>query len=211
MRIRSKQKVANWLAQAEPLLMHADGLYAQGSWAQTCLEVGCGRGRFLQEMARLHPDWRFIGCDRYTAITARAAARCAGDSLMNVRFCDGDIRAVKGLQRASIDCIYLNFSDPWPRRRHEARRLTHASFLSFYRNLLVPGGRVEYKTDDAAFFDWRLQSLTTAGWTIAREWRSLPAQAPEGMEGDAAFVRTEYEERFRASGMPILHLRAVAP
>ncbi|MCY0870358.1 MAG: tRNA (guanosine(46)-N7)-methyltransferase TrmB, partial [Firmicutes bacterium] len=67
------------------------------------------------------------------------------------------------------------------------------------------------KTDDETFFDWSLHSLNAAGWIVTREWRAVPAQAPIGMESDAAFVQTEYEQRFRDRGLSIFHLCAVAP
>lgn len=173
------------------------------------LEIGCGRGSFLLKMAATHPDELFIGLEKYTPIIARAAAAAAARGVSNALFLELDaMEAAEWIPRRRCDALYLNFSDPWPRRRNEAKRLTHARFLAVYEQLLSPGGRLEFKTDNAEFFEWSIRSFRQSGWRAADLLRALPEDEDGAGAGVARHVQTEYERRFRSLGQPIHFLCA---
>ncbi len=224
MRIRGKDKVPGLLAQAADLLIdpetwsgppdNAAGAQSDaksgGRFTRQFMEVGCGRGAFVCTLAARQPgDW-FIAVDKYTPIVARAAALAVERKLTNIRFFDGDLEQLRSVvPPRSLDGIYLNFSDPWPRRRNERKRLTHGRLLEIYQSWLKPGGFLEFKTDNEEFYTWSVQSLARAGWDLAREERGLPASPPPERADEAAFIQTEYEAKFRAQNLAIYHLRAM--
>ncbi len=215
MRIRGKEKVPALLQQADAWIhQETDGLITidTTSYPTVCLEVGCGKGVFLSELASRHANVFYLGIDKFVEIIARAATQSATREVKNVLFTMTDVERIESIVApSSIQTIYLNFSDPWPRRKNEKRRLTYPRFLDKYARLLAPGGWVEMKTDNADLFIWSLQSFTKAGWTIAESERALSETAQEGFEDEARYIKTEYETRFRGLGVPICFLRAIPP
>ncbi len=215
MRIRGKEKVPALLQQADAWIhQENNGLIAidKNLYPTVCLEVGCGKGVFLSELALRHRDVFYVGIDKFVEIIARAATLSAKKEVKNVLFSMIDVERIESLiAPSSIQTIYLNFSDPWPRRKNEKRRLTYPRFLDIYSKLLAPGGWIEMKTDNADLFIWSLQAFTKAGWTVAESERALSQSAPEGLEDEARYIKTEYETRFRGLGVPICFLRATPP
>lgn len=214
MRIRGKEKVPQMLADAAPLLHNPDVrmIANTAEYTHLFLEVGCGRGAFITELAKRMPDALLIGVEKYTPIIARSAALAMSMGLTNVRFLDLEMDMAYGLLPANaFSGIFLNFSDPWPRRRNAIKRLTHPRFLSLYATLLRKDGTLSMKTDNQDFFEFTIASLQTAGWTLLRRERNL--RTPETVDGafDPALIQTEYEMRFRAKGKPIYHLLAAPP
>lgn len=101
-----------------------------------------------------------------------------------------------------IDLLYLNFSDPWPKAKHEKRRLTYKSFLDTYKQILPPKGEIHFKTDNRGLFEYSLVSLTQYGMTLKQVWLDLHASNFEGN------VLTEYEAKFSNKGQVIYRLEA---
>ncbi|MHB1628074.1 MAG: tRNA (guanosine(46)-N7)-methyltransferase TrmB [Bacilli bacterium] len=215
MRIRGRDKVPALLEMAAPFLVDAEqDMVLPAGWLngyeRLCLEVGCGRGSFICQMTEREPDTLFVGLEKFLEIIARAASLAALQGLRNARFIRADAAQAEFiLPLRAFHVIYLNFSDPWPRRRNDIKRLTHPRYLQIYRNLLTAGGRLEFKTDNAAFFDWSSGSLQKAGWNVLAIDQNVSDSAPPGEEMTAKYTQTEYEQRFRAQGTPIRHLRAV--
>jgi tRNA (guanine-N7-)-methyltransferase len=213
-RLRHKYRLPIWTEQGAAHLLdtHSTTPVNPELWeAYDALdvEIGCGRGAFLQQMATLHPRTFFIGIDRIPLIAARAAAMVAEYQLPNVRIASGDIQDfAPRLGHHFVQTLYLNFSDPWPRRRQAIRRLTHASKLSVYADLLTLEGCLEFKTDNAALFEWSLASFTQAGWTLMDVTHQVLADESQPY---AKYIQTDYEKRFRALGTPICYLRAMPP
>ncbi len=216
MRIRGKEKVPALLESAAPLIYEAEsGLLippAPYEQAFTSLEIGCGRGTFITTLAQMHPDRWFIAIDKYTPIVARAAMLAMEMGLKNIRVIDMDVEQILTvLGTQSVDRIYLNFSDPWPRRRNHIKRLTHPRFIPLYLDVLREGGRLQMKTDNRELFDYSLKTLEL-GFTMLNVHYDLPVNASVGEQTDGAFteafVQTEYEQKFRALGQPIHYLLA---
>lgn len=188
----------------------------KGCWRQVFgdrnpihIEIGMGKGQFILNMAARYPNINFVGIERYSSVLLRAVEKFDTDEfsmLKNVRFVCMDARDVgEVFAHNEVDKIYLNFSDPWPKARHAKRRLTSAEFLTRYEEILVPCGKVEFKTDNTELFHFSLEQVKESGWEL--EHYTYDLHHHEFMnEGN---VMTEYEEKFSAKGNPINKLIAV--
>ena len=170
------------------------------------IEVGLGKGRFLMDLARLHPEINYIGIERYTSVLLRAVQKMQEDELPNVHFLCIDAATLPDIfDRNEVDRIYLNFSDPWPKDRHARRRLTSSEFLARYDLFLAPDGRIEFKTDNQDLFTFSLEEIESSDkWHLDASTRDLHHDAAMN-EGN---IMTEYEEKFSAVGNPICKLIA---
>ena len=170
------------------------------------IEVGMGKGRFLIDLARLHPEINYIGIERYTSVLLRAVQKMQEDELPNVHFLCIDAATLPDIfDRNEVDRIYLNFSDPWPKDRHARRRLTSSEFLARYDLFLAPDGRIEFKTDNQDLFTFSLEEIESSDkWHLDASTRDLHHDATMN-EGN---IMTEYEEKFSAVGNPICKLIA---
>ena len=166
------------------------------------IEIGMGKGRFLMELAAKNPDINYVGIEKYSSVLIRALEKMSEmeTPLANIRFVRMDAEAItKVFGAGEVDRIYLNFSDPWPKDRHAKRRLESRQFLARYDQILKKDGTIEFKTDNRALFDFALEEVEAAGWTLKEKTFDLHADARLN-EGN---VMTEYEERFSAQGNPI--------
>lgn len=164
------------------------------------IEVGMGKGRFLMTLAHQNPHINYIGIEKYSSVLIRALEKMEEDPLPNIRFIRMDAEKLTDMfDKWEIARIYLNFSDPWPKDRHAKRRLESRQFLARYDQILKKDGTIEFKTDNRALFDFALEEVEAAGWTLKEKTFDLHADARLN-EGN---VMTEYEERFSAQGNPI--------
>lgn len=169
------------------------------------IEVGMGKGRFLMDMARLHPEINYVGIEMYDSVLIRALQKReelaeAGEELPNLFFMRMDARNLPEVfAKDEVDRIYLNFSDPWPKARHAKRRLTSREFLARYKEILAKGGVVEFKTDNRELFEFSLEEVKEAGWTLLAHTFDLHHNE-QMIKGN---VMTEYEEKFSSMGNPI--------
>ena len=191
----------------------------KGKWAQVFtqeqpihIEVGMGKGRFLMDMAKLHPEINYIGIEMYDSVLLRALQKRekleeVGEKLDNLKFMCVDARLLPEIfEKGEIQRIYLNFSDPWPKARHAKRRLTSREFLARYSQILPDGAVVEFKTDNKGLFEFSLEEVNDSeGWELLAHTFDLHHQE-DMMEGN---VMTEYEEKFSSMGNPICKLIAV--
>ena len=166
------------------------------------LEIGCGKGNFACGMAAAHPDVNFIAMERVADVACLALekAEAAKESRPdNLRFLIGNAEnLVEWFPPHSIDCLYLNFSDPWPKSGHAKRRLTHRIFLEKYKTVLKKGGVLRFKTDNVGLFDFSLEEFEAMGLPMTDLTRDLH-NSPQN-EGN---VMTEYEKNFSEKGFPI--------
>lgn len=164
------------------------------------IEIGMGKGKFVHTMAKEHPDINYAGIEKYSSVLIRAVHKMEVEALPNLKLLRMDAEDVaKVFAAGEVDRIYLNFSDPWPKDRHAKRRLPSRQFLDRFRRILKPGGRLEFKTDNRALFDFALDELGPAGWEAKEVSYDLHSDA-RLMEGN---VMTEYEEKFSGMGNPI--------
>jgi len=172
------------------------------------IEVGMGKGRFIMDMARLNPEYNYIGIEMYDSVLLRAVQKLeqSDENLPNLYFIRMDARNLPEVfGKEEVDRIYLNFSDPWPKDRHAKRRLTSRQFLERYDQILTKEGQVEFKTDNRPLFEFSLEEIQAAGWKLLAHTFDL--HHDENMiKGN---VMTEYEEKFSSAGNPIHKLIAV--
>lgn len=212
MRLRKKSWAENWLADHSDLVITQDratGL--QGNWQSIFdqqqplqVEIGTGKGQFIIGMAKKYPEINFIGMEIQEAAVAVAARKADEDpvDLPNLKFIYGDGAGVETyFSKGEVAKIFLNFSDPWPKTRHESRRLTYQSFLAGYQSVLPLDGELEFKTDNRGLFEYSLYSFANYGLDFLPNGISLDLHAdPELMVDN---VETEYEEKFSSKGFPI--------
>lgn len=167
------------------------------------MEIGCGKGRFITTLASLNPDVHYIASEMIANIIVLAAEKAKDMELSNIRFVSGNVQYMAdAIPNGSVDRIYLNFSDPWPKDRHAKRRLTHKNFLDLYEKILAPSGEVHFKTDNRALFDFSLESFSENGWELSDVTYDLHNSDFEGN------IMTEYEEKFSGLGFTINRLVA---
>ena len=169
------------------------------------IEIGMGKGRFITEMASLHPEINYIGIEMYSSVLLRAVQKMnhlaeEQKAPENLRFFCVDARILGDIFAPDeIDRIYLNFSDPWPKDRHAKRRLPSKEFLAVYRKFLKKDGTLEFKTDNQDLFRFALEQLPLAKWDLKESTFDLHNNA----KLNKGNVMTEYEEKFSSKGNPI--------
>ncbi len=157
------------------------------------LEIGMGKGDFIIEMARRYPDINFIGMEKFDSVLVKATKKLEGIDLPNLKLLWYDAASIDEVFDHEIDTIYLNFSDPWPKKKHAKRRLTHENFLNKYDYIFKKGNNIIMKTDNRKLFEYSVKSLTDYGYKI--EDISLDLHSDE-----VDIVETEYEKKFVAKG-----------
>ncbi len=167
------------------------------------LEIGCGKGKFVAETAKLNPDINFVACEKISNVIIDACERVIAEGITNVYFlnCAAEVLA-KYFKPRSVEKIYLNFSNPLPKEGYKKQRLTHPRFLDIYREILKEGGLIVQKTDDGDFYRFSLESFKEAGYTVIETCEDL---ASNPVAGD---VETEHERLFKSRGKPIYRIVA---
>lgn len=169
------------------------------------IEIGMGKGQFIMQLAKEHPDINYIGIERYSSVLLRALQKMEVEPLPNIRFLCMDASIITEVfDKEEVAKIYLNFSDPWPKERHAKRRLTSRQFFERYDKILARNGVVEFKTDNDDLFAFSMEEVAEAGWTLDAHTFDLHHD-PVLNEGN---VMTEYEEKFSSLGHPIHKLIA---
>lgn len=169
------------------------------------VEIGCGKGRFIMTLAERHPEINFIAIELKAEVIYRAAQRTEQRAIPNLAFVQFNAAELADLFADSeISRIYLNFSDPWPKARHHKRRLSYASFLNTYKQLLQPYGEVHLKTDNEKLFEFSINQFANERFQLRNIAFDLH-QTPFVIEN----VMTEYEERFSSRGQRIFRTEAV--
>ena len=189
-----------------PYVIHEPEAY-KGSWQQVFgneqplyVEIGMGKGKFLHALAAMNPDRNYVGIEKYSSVLLRAIQKMEEEELPNLRFIRMDAEEITDVfGEGEVAGIYLNFSDPWPKDRHAKRRLPSGAFLERYDRILKKGGKIEFKTDNRALFDFAVEELPDSAWKA--DVITYDLHADEALcEGN---VMTEYEEKFSAQGNPI--------
>jgi len=167
------------------------------------MEIGCGKGGFICELAARHPEVNFLAVELYANVLVSACEKAKEMGLNNVRFLSGNAEYLaRFIPPHSIRRLYLNFSTPFPKKRQATHRLTHPHFLEMYKELLTPGASLIQKTDGRVFFQYSLEQFSKCGYTL--ENISLDLHT-DGIEDN---IVTEYESRFVAQGLPIYRVEA---
>ncbi|MFD3257684.1 tRNA (guanosine(46)-N7)-methyltransferase TrmB [Paenibacillus lentus] len=212
MRLRGRKGIRENLEQQKHLVI-LDPREYKGRWSEVFgndrpihIELGMGKGQFISGMSVKHPDVNFIGMDMYDELIRRASEKVRGvwqergqEEPQSVRLALGNIESIEEFfSPGEIERIYLNFSDPWPKKKHGRRRLTHPRFLNKYRSLLNENGEIHFKTDSRALFQFSLNAFAACGLQMNNISLDLHH---EGINEE--HVMTEYETKFVNQGVNI--------
>ncbi|MEK3911465.1 tRNA (guanosine(46)-N7)-methyltransferase TrmB [Paenibacillus sp. FSL H7-0331] len=217
MRLRGRKGIREALI-AQPELIILEPATYKGKWSSLFgnnnpihVELGMGKGKFISELSYQNPNINYIGVDMYDELLRRAGekaelARAAdGGSLDNLKLALFNIEKIEEIfDNSELERIYLNFSDPWPKKRHARRRLTHAGFVRKYIEILNEKGEIHFKTDSRSLFEFSLNSFADMGLRMRNISLNLHG---EGVRTD--LVLTEYETKFSEQGVPIHRLEVV--
>lgn len=164
------------------------------------LEIGSGKGQFLVDMATKFPDKYFIGVERNVTCCGFTAKKLVEKEITNAKlmFINAEI-LMQEIKDNSLEGIFLNFSDPWPKKRHQKRRLTAERYLANYYRTLKKGGRLVFKTDNPDLFAFTLENLESSPFKVI-------SKTDDYQEYDDFDMMTEYEASFREEGIPIHRL-----
>ena len=161
------------------------------------VEVGCGKGKFTAETAQANPDVLLIAVERCREAMVVAMEKAQAMGLTNVFFIDMDVANIEDIfATGEMDRLFINFPDPWPRKKNAKRRLTHRGFLDKYCRTVKEGGEIHYKTDNAPLFEFSVEEFEACGLQVNNLTRDLHANGIVG-------IMTGYEEKFHALGTPI--------
>ena len=161
------------------------------------LEIGSGKGDFLIQMSNKYPDLFFLGIEKNVTCAGITTKKLVDNEIKNVKLLYADFERISPLIKdESVEIIFLNFSDPWPKKRHHKRRLTSTKFLDEYKRILKPNGKLIFKSDNADLFAYSIEMLEEAHFHIESITNDYDGSDPF----DAA---TEYETFFREEGTKI--------
>ncbi len=207
MRMRKKKNGDERLKACQQLLLEKPETPMTNIHAKTYLEIGCGKGDFACQMAKSNPDTLFLAMEKVKDVmiiaSEKGMASLEERPSDNLRFILGNADELETwFMPESFDKIFLNFSDPWPKKGHAKRRLTCQKFLKIYLSLLKKGGTLQFKTDNVGLFAFTLEEVQALGLTLACQTDNLH-QSPFCEDN----VMTEYEQHFSSLGFPIHMLR----
>ncbi|EFV77108.1 MULTISPECIES: tRNA (guanosine(46)-N7)-methyltransferase TrmB [Cytobacillus] len=204
MRQRNKPWAKDKLAEYPQYVISEPEKY-KGKWKEAFdkdqplhIEIGTGKGRFITGMAKANPENNYIGIELADSVIVTALDRIIEDGLPNVKLLNVNANDLRDyFEKGEVDRVYLNFSDPWPKKRHAKRRLTYKSFLEIYENILGDKGEIHFKTDNQGLFESSLMSFSEYGMLLTFVSLDLHNSDYEGN------IMTEYEEKFSSRGSRI--------
>ncbi|AUW97093.1 tRNA (guanosine(46)-N7)-methyltransferase TrmB [Streptococcus pluranimalium] len=209
MRVRKRKGAEDYL-ENHPQYVILNPEDAKGKWHLVFgndnpihIEVGSGKGAFITGMALQNPNINYIGIDIQVSVLSYALDKVIESQAPNVRLLRVDGSSLTNyFEDGEVALMYLNFSDPWPKTRHEKRRLTYKTFLETYQQILPEHGEIHFKTDNRGLFEYSLASFSQYGMTLKQVWLDLHASNYESN------VMTEYEQKFSEKGQVIYRVEA---
>ena len=161
------------------------------------MEIGCGKGAFVTGLSVQFPDKRLLAVELVPDVLMMAMEKALSMGLTNVFYIDMDVANMEEIFAAGeIDRLFINFPDPWPRKKNAKRRLTHRGFLDKYCRVVRAGGEIHFKTDNAPLFEFSVEDFEICGLQVNNLTRNLHENGIVG-------IMTGYEEKFHALGTPI--------
>lgn len=210
MRLRHKPWAVEYINEHQDVIIPNPEDY-KGKWHEVFgndnpvhIEVGTGKGQFVLGMAKQNPNINYIGIELFDSVIVCALERIVeAEKPANLRLLKvNGAKLQEYFAKGDVARVYLNFSDPWPKKRHAKRRLTHEGFLKLYESVLIDNGEIHFKTDNRGLFEYSLVSMNHYGMRLNYVSLDLHAEMPEDN------IMTEYEEKFSAKGQPIYRLES---
>lgn len=162
------------------------------------IEIGIGKGKFIIEKALSNPNINYIGIEKYDSVLVRAVEKMP-ESISNLKLIRMDALSINNVFKGEVSKIYLNFSDPWPKKRHAVRRLTSDDFLQKYDSIFIDKCIIEQKTDSMLLFEYSILSYSRNNYLIKDISFDLHSR-------DVNIITTEYEEKFSKKGNSIYYI-----
>ena len=168
------------------------------------IEIGCGKGQFISTLAKLNPDINYIAIEKFDSVLLRCLEKVIDSDLTNLKLCVMDAQIISNyFKQDEVKRIYLNFSDPWPKKHHAKRRLTSPLFLEQYKLILDKKGEIFFKTDNRGLFEYSLESISNNGFSIS----NISLDLHKDLEKYPDNITTEFEDKWSKLG-PIYRLEA---
>ena len=197
MRTRYKQWAVDYLENNPNIVIDKLDLKSDFFKRPISIEIGSGKGEFIYDLAKMNPDHHFLAVERNQTVAGMMAKKLNEDEIKNVLVCPLDIaKLFEQIPDEFFDDIYLNFSDPWPKKKHAKRRLTFITFLEQYYKLLKSGGHIYIKTDNDGLYEFTLEEIEKTKFHL--ELKEFDYQFDEAHD-----AMTGYERKFREMGQPI--------
>jgi len=206
--VRGKEAV---FESGKEYLVQGDPRDNKGSWrklfkndAPIWLEIGSGKGQFLCNQAKLHPEKNFLACEGIDDVYVRIVEKCQEMELSNLLVipCFMD-HATEFFEDEELEKLFINFCDPWPKKRHIKRRLTNREKLEEYKKILGIGKLIQFKTDNDPLFEFSIEEIEAVGFEILEISRDL-----KNSQYEENNIHTEYEDKFTGFGKTINYVVA---
>ncbi|EGQ1784878.1 tRNA (guanosine(46)-N7)-methyltransferase TrmB [Staphylococcus pseudintermedius] len=208
MRMRNKPWAESYLTEHNNIVdLEAVHAHQVSEWFERQqpihIEVGSGMGKFITTLAQQNPHINYVAIERDKNVMIRVLDKVREHNLTNIKLlCNDAVILTDYFRQGEVDRIYLNFSDPWPKKRHAKRRLTYRSFLALYQQILREDGELHFKTDNRGLFAYSLESMSQFGMYFTKINLNLHQED----EGDN--IPTEYEHKFAEKGSRIYRMEA---
>ena len=168
------------------------------------IEIGCGKGQFISTLAKQNPDINYIAIEKFDSVLLRCLEKVIDSELNNLKLCVMDAAMISNyFAESEVKRIYLNFSDPWPKKHHAKRRLTSPLFLEQYKKIIDTKGEIFFKTDNRGLFEYSLESISNNGYSIS----NISLDLHKDLEKYPDNITTEFEDKWSKLG-PIYRLEA---
>ena len=168
------------------------------------IEIGCGKGQFITTLAEINKDINYVAIEKFDSVLLRVLEKIIDKDYPNLKICVIDAATISEyFDKDEVDRIYLNFSDPWPKRHHAKRRLTHENFLNEYLKIMKKDSEIHFKTDNRGLFEFSLESFNNCNWII----KNISLDLHKDLEKYPFNITTEFEDKWSKLG-PIYRLEA---
>ncbi|MCR5349498.1 MAG: tRNA (guanosine(46)-N7)-methyltransferase TrmB [Acholeplasmatales bacterium] len=168
------------------------------------IEIGCGKGQFITTLAEQNKDINYVAIEKFDSVLLRVLEKIIDKNYDNLKICVIDAATISEyFDKDEVSRIYLNFSDPWPKRHHAKRRLTHENFLNEYKKILKADGEIHFKTDNRGLFEFSLESFNKCNWNLS----NISLDLHKDLEKYPFNITTEFEDKWSKLG-PIYRLEA---
>ncbi|EKF9039449.1 tRNA (guanosine(46)-N7)-methyltransferase TrmB [Staphylococcus pseudintermedius] len=208
MRMRNKPWAESYLTEHNDIVdLEAVHAHQVSEWFERQqpihIEVGSGMGKFITTLAQQNPHINYVAIERDKNVMIRVLDKVREHNITNIKLlCNDAVILTDYFRQGEVDRIYLNFSDPWPKKRHAKRRLTYRSFLALYQQILREDGELHFKTDNRGLFAYSLESMSQFGMYF----KKINLNLHQEDEGDN--IPTEYEHKFAEKGSRIYRMEA---
>ncbi|MBQ8132389.1 MAG: tRNA (guanosine(46)-N7)-methyltransferase TrmB [Bacilli bacterium] len=201
MRLRNVKNKEEILNNSKYLVMNPEDNI--GKWSEVFgnnnpiyIEIGMGKGKFILENALKYPNINFIGIEKFDSVLAKSLPKIP-DNVPNLLIVRMDALNIDQVFCHEVSRIYLNFSDPWPKKRHHLRRLSSRVFLEKYDSIFQGRCEIYQRTDNRDLYIYSLESYSDYGYKLSDISFDLHNTSEEEL------ITTEYEDKFSSKGMSI--------